>query len=351
MILSRLVIKSPKLAEEILNQKVTSTPYNEDFSHVAFDFGLLKSRNSDPETQPLLKMLDEGQRDLIKHPLSESFIILKWQKLNWLFYAAFCYAFILAFVITLSALAEVSRHPLFVKWAPVTRPGLIYLLIATYIPAFIQLAFETCYQRSAFFNWVQTRPTCPPIPIPSLAWSVQCGLLASVSAFVTLILTQNPYPEALIHTAVWSVFWSWILLLLKIYRCPCLGIYVYILKVVLQDVLAFFLAMLALILGFAFSLHLLLQQSQSPFEALLTTLKTIVGHYQDYKSFDYPGTTEIIILNLFLLLSICVMNILIGLCVANVKDILMQKEDFKLGQMILNNFQTEVRPILQFPLD
>ena len=48
----------------------------------------------------------------------------------------------------------------------------------------------------------------------------------------------------------------------------------------------------------------------------------------------------------FSVLSIGAMNILIGLCVANIKDIMMQKEDFKLGQMIINNVNTEVNKIL-----
>ena len=49
----------------------------------------------------------------------------------------------------------------------------------------------------------------------------------------------------------------------------------------------------------------------------------------------------------FSVLSIGAMNVLIGLCVANIKDIMMQKEDFKLGQMIINNVNTEVNQILE----
>ena len=49
----------------------------------------------------------------------------------------------------------------------------------------------------------------------------------------------------------------------------------------------------------------------------------------------------------FSVLSIGAMNILIGLCVANIKDIMMQKEDFKLGQMIINNVNTEVNKVLE----
>ena len=40
------------------------------------------------------------------------------------------------------------------------------------------------------------------------------------------------------------------------------------------------------------------------------------------------------------------MNILIGLCVANIKDILKQKEDFKLAKMVMNN-QTIEEAILE----
>ena len=39
--------------------------------------------------------------------MSEAFICLKWQKLNWVFYLAFVYRFTLAILVTLLAFAEV----------------------------------------------------------------------------------------------------------------------------------------------------------------------------------------------------------------------------------------------------
>ena len=84
----------------------------------------------------------------------------------------------------------------------------------------------------------------------------------------------------------------------------------------------------------------------------MSILAIIVGDFQsqsNFTTFDHgeekkhlPGTSEIIFVLLYITLSIGVMNILIGLCVANIKDIMMQKEDFKLGQMIINNYNTEV---------
>lgn len=137
-----------------------------------------------------------------------------------------------------------------------------------------------------------------------------------------------------------------LVLLLQMSECPRLGIYVYILQTVLRDVLSFLISTLALILGFAFSFHLIVQSNDyaTPHAAFTALLAFIVG---DYGQNDVvgasraPGTAEILFVIAYLLLSIGVMNVLIGLCVANIKDILMQKEDFKLASMILNNLEIE----------
>ncbi len=126
-------------------------------------------------------------------------------------------------------------------------------------------------------------------------------------------------------------------------------------EAVLKDVLAFFVSMLALIFGFAFSFHLLVKVDndesgnlyQSPVSSFLSVLTMTVGHFGSetqesiLSKAEFPGTTEIIFVFLYIVLSIGAMNILIGICLTNIKDIIMQKEDFKLGQMIINSYQTE----------
>ena len=118
--------------------------------------------------------------------------------------------------------------------------------------------------------------------------------------------------------------------------CPLLGVYVYILRTVLRDVLAFLISTLALILGFAFSFHLIVQGNDyaSPHAAFTALLAFIVGDYgqRDVVGVSKaPGTAEILFVIAYLLLSIGVMNVLIGLCVANIKDILMQKQTYQEG--------------------
>ena len=221
-IFETLLLKSPKLAEELLHEGIESNSPEDcvkidSSTYLALDFGLFDTRKARPNSSTIQCMLQEGHRDLIKHPLSESFLHLKWQKLCWAFYAALTYRLILAFVVTLSSLAEVSRHPLLVQWAPVTRPGLTWLLVAVYIPTLLQLIFDLCYQKLAFFSVSWVRLQCLALPLPSLSSLVQIGLLATILSFVILIITtQNQAVVALTHCSAWCVLLAWTFFLLKV---------------------------------------------------------------------------------------------------------------------------------------
>ena len=101
--------------------------------------------------------------------------------------------------------------------------------------------------------------------------------------------------------------------------CPCLGVYIYILQVVLLDIVAFFISVLALILGFAFAFHLILQKSSStkegdqnlfknPITSLIAVLTMAVGHFgvsdEVMASSLVPGTTEAMFVIFYFLFSI-----------------------------------------------
>ena len=53
-------------------------------------------------------MMQHGQRDMLKHPLTEAFVYLKWEKLNFAFYLSFVYQVFLALLVTLTAFIEVQ---------------------------------------------------------------------------------------------------------------------------------------------------------------------------------------------------------------------------------------------------
>ena len=93
--------------------------------------------------------------------------------------------------------------------------------------------------------------------------------------------------------------------------------YIYILQVVLLDIVAFFISVLALILGFAFAFHLILQKSstkedqnlfQNPITSLIAVLTMAVGHFgvsdEVMASSLVPGTTEAMFVIFYFLFSI-----------------------------------------------
>ena len=64
-----MIVKCPKLSEELLNQKISTNHFendceNRETTHLALDFGLFHTKNeSTAESLPNLRMLDEGLHD------------------------------------------------------------------------------------------------------------------------------------------------------------------------------------------------------------------------------------------------------------------------------------------------
>ena len=139
IIFQRLVLKCPKISEEWLNCQITSnhaseTKKSNEPTEVFFNFDLFQKRpkkepKNGPKNEPkngpkgpkkaiieeeeeeifaISQMMQQGQRDLLKHPLTEAFVYLKWRKLNWVFYLSFVYQVFLALLVTLTAFIEVQ---------------------------------------------------------------------------------------------------------------------------------------------------------------------------------------------------------------------------------------------------
>ena len=120
-------------------------------------------------------------------------------------------------------------------------------------------------------------------------------------------------------TQCWIEWYPNYIIFFLLADCPCLGVYIYILQVVLLDIVAFFISVLALILGFAFAFHLILQKSSStkegdqnlfknPITSLIAVLTMAVGHFgvsdEVMASSLVPGTTEAMFVIFYFLFSI-----------------------------------------------
>ena len=184
VIFERLLIRAPKIGEDWLNRQITSNHGSEakkpnEPTEVFFNFELFQRRPEDRKAESLAirQMLQQGQRELLKHPLTEAFVYLKWEKLNWAFYLTFAYHLLLALLITLTAFVELKSH--FFLWSSISKTILCCLLVVFYIPCFLKLVFLGLFQRSTFWlsTWIQIKRPCPPIPLPSLTSLLYIGKL------------------------------------------------------------------------------------------------------------------------------------------------------------------------------
>ena len=176
-----------------------------------------------------------------------------------------------------------------------------------------------------FGVWGLGRPNLRILHSPNISRSLYSlrfilGFLVSISAFLALALTeddggrQNPQQQTsemlVTHSAAWSVLFSWSLVLLQMADCPCFGVYIYILQNVLQDIVAFFISTSALMLGFSFAFHLILQSSElfrNPITSVIAALSMVVGHYGNNEvmtSTSTPGTSEVMFLAFYFVFSI-----------------------------------------------
>ena len=104
------MILRPKLAEELLNEKLASNYFDDrvtkDTTHLTFNFDIFRTKIDRPESQSIFQMLLEGHNDLMNHPITEAFIIIKWQKLKWLFYLSIAFEIALTILITSTLIIE-----------------------------------------------------------------------------------------------------------------------------------------------------------------------------------------------------------------------------------------------------
>ena len=111
----------------------------------------------------------------------------------------------------------------------------------------------------------------------------------------------------------------------------------------------YMIAISSLIFGFTFSSYLISKTSGitnvTPHIMFTSMLRVVLGDFSDdiqISSQKLLGTAEIIFLMIYFTLSLVAAFTLFGICMAETKHYVHQKEEFKLKQMIINVYNHEV---------
>ena len=145
-----------------------------------------------------------------------------------------------------------------------------------------------------------------------------------------------------------AIFFAWIKMTFMIGSLPAVGIYASMSILVVKHLFQFFAVFLTTLIAFAFTLHILLPKHpvfKNPFTSFLKVLVMLIGEFDFNDTFTVEnvniygvpasqGLTQFFFVLLLFLVSIVIANLIIGLSVSNIEELLKESEIYKMEKMV-----------------
>ncbi|XP_068232677.1 transient receptor potential channel pyrexia-like [Palaemon carinicauda] len=378
----RMVESFPSLVPVALNRSVSSNTSVRDSPHlrIDFDFGPLTvnakhlreiSRQSplNPQSElpsPLLKdrevamlhyILWAGRKNLLRHPICNTFLHLKWCRVRKYFLANVI--FYLLFVLSLTGfllsskncntstnLAEIQLN--YSNGSNITQecwwagkePGLV---------GFTWWCLVIFYGILTLREIVQVLQN-PILYIKNIGNLFDASLVVCVPQLLVTIFPDEEDPIATCCLALWqqkvgaiAIILAWVRLMLFTGQFPSCGVYVVMFSTVAKNVLKFLAMYACVLVAFAFGFYVLMRPTKptfsSPAISLVTSLVMMTGEL-DYESVflqdeNSPAFLSILILVVFIIIVFIILsNLLVGLAVSDMYAIRQRSEVLRLTRHV-----------------
>ncbi|XP_011696912.1 PREDICTED: transient receptor potential channel pyrexia-like [Wasmannia auropunctata] len=258
------------------------------------------------ETELMLCLVEVGQGHVLKHPLCESFLYLKWLRIRKFFLLSLLFHSIFVALFTgyvaATYLWQVKQITNVLLW-PVL--GFTCVLAGKEI---FQVAHGICPYAKRWENWLQ--------------WSV---IMATAIILIPLAQTWQH------HVAALGVLLVWIELMMVVGRFPMFGIYVQMFTQVSINFFKFLAAYVCLIVGFSLGFGVLHKNYKSFGDPLISLLKTVVMmsgelefedvFFDENAPIQYPGTAHLMLLAFVILVTVILTNLMVGLAVSDIQEL------------------------------
>ena len=318
-LINEVIKYNPKIGAKLLNNCIN---LNSDERLVNINLSCVVGTNI-PQT-----ILENGSRDLLSHPVSLTATQLQWTKYRHYVFIAL----VLNILTTLSVTAAVT-----VQTNTNTSTALVILSCLLYTPILTVkcwLVFNTSRTLISYFKtFVETLHL----------------LFFLIFVIVSLSLQES---SVLQHIQAWTVLLTWIRLLSEIHDIPNTSFYLQIFVNVFIDIIKFVFLLIALLVGLSLSFYSLMKKdsrenpSLSPVDQFITVLGFMAGELNIPSNFhqdqiSLQGSTQIIFLLTFLLVSLVLMNITIGLTISSLQETFLTREQLKQVRMMISNYKIE----------
>jgi ankyrin repeat protein len=314
-----------------------STESNEEVQ-IEFDFGKLLKFSYPREITYLNSLIDEGQKDILLHPLCSAFLFMKWKKIRKFYLArlVFCFLFVIFLSIyVLTAVVKTCTGKYSIKYGVPNelcqKQSLLGVILKNNPIEFERwvligiTAFEIIRKLtgitgySSIYQYFTTFENL-------MEWFV----LLSVFSLYNI---EKDYSWQN-HIGGYAVLGAWTNLMLMMGQLPMFGDYVAMYQKVLTEFLKLLLAYICLLLGFAICFCVVFPNEEmfsNPLMSFISILSMMVGELNlnilinDPLAEDPPLifelSSQIIFILFVMFVTIILMNLLVGISVHDIQGL------------------------------
>lgn len=315
-----------------------STEGNEEVQ-IEFDFGRLLKFSYPREITYLNSLVDEGQKDILLHPLCSAFLFMKWRKIRKFYLARliFCFLFVIFLSIyVLTAVVKTCKGKFSKKYG---------------IPN------ELCQKQSLLGDILEDNPIewerWILIAITVLEITRKLTGITGYSTMRQYFTTVENLMEWFVLLSVFSLYdiqkdygWqnhvggyavlgAWTNLMLMMGQLPMFGDYVAMYQKVLSEFLKLLLAYICLLLGFTICFCVVFPNEEmfsNPLMGFISTLSMMVGELnlsilindpvvQDDPPLIFELSAQFIFILFLMFVTIILMNLLVGIAVHDIQGL------------------------------
>ena len=270
-----------------------------------------------------------GSPHLLDHPVNLCATYLKWSRYR--HYVTTFLALNLTFSILLSASLTVQTYQ---SNSSLASTVLLVLSCIVYLPL---LAVQ---------SWLVLTTNTTLASYLKISINIIHLFLFIIFIIISFCQLKTPFIH---HIMAWTVLLSWLRILIEIHEIPETSFYVQIFINVFNDIIKFLLLLLVVLLGFSFGFHSVLyvhsngeKTPPSPVDSFIKVLAMMAGEFELNSNISkIQGSAQIIFILGFLLLSLVMMNITVGLTITTLQKTFSLKAQYKLLRMMIINYKIE----------
>ncbi|XP_044745341.1 transient receptor potential channel pyrexia-like [Coccinella septempunctata] len=292
------------------------------------DFRALVPSMGHKETELLLNFIEVGHKDILKHPLCETFLFLKWRRIRKFFLFSLFYhslfvslfSFYILGVFLKDCTPSNSLGSTFCDVNEITKI-IGYTLISLNVLMLGKELFQIAHSWRTYIkqweNWLQ--------------WMIIICVFACVNPHSSRMNIRTNIQMWQHHVAAVGIFLTWLELMMIVGRFPTFGLYIQMFTTVSVNFVKFMAAYFCLLLAFALCFGVIFANYNSFKRLPLVLIKVIVMmsgelEYEDIffdetQPIKFPWTAQVMFLAFVVLVTIILTNLMVGLAVSDIQGL------------------------------